>query len=87
MASTTNPREFIQRRGRLLRRHVGKERARIFDLVVAPSAPAQGGVRANELVRKIFFREMKRVEEFARDAIDSTRANTKIVAQVMKLGG
>ena len=36
MASTTNPREFIQRRGRVLRRAPGKSFATIYDLVTVP---------------------------------------------------
>lgn len=35
-SSTGNPRQFIQRRGRLLRKHPDKNYARIFDMVVGP---------------------------------------------------
>lgn len=35
-ASTGNPRQFIQRRGRILRKHPDKHIAIIHDLVVAP---------------------------------------------------
>ena len=34
LASSTNPRQFVQRRGRLLRLYEGKTRAEIFDLFV-----------------------------------------------------
>ena len=37
LASTSNPREFIQRRGRILRKSPGKEHAVIHDLVALPS--------------------------------------------------
>jgi superfamily II DNA or RNA helicase len=86
MASTTNPREFIQRRGRLLRRAEGKDRARIFDLVVAPSASSGFDSIEETAARKIFYKEMERVEEFAKDAIDSTQANAKVVQQVLRMG-
>lgn len=33
LASTTNPKEYIQRRGRVLRRYPGKESAVIYDLL------------------------------------------------------
>lgn len=36
-SSTGNPRQFIQRRGRVLRKHPDKEFAKIFDLVVIPT--------------------------------------------------
>ncbi len=35
-SSTGNPRQFIQRRGRILRQHIDKEHAVIHDLVVIP---------------------------------------------------
>ncbi len=36
LSSTANPREFIQRRGRVLRRSVGKSMANIFDFIMIP---------------------------------------------------
>lgn len=35
-SSTGNPRQFIQRRGRLLRRHLDKTFAQIYDMIVVP---------------------------------------------------
>lgn len=36
LSSSGNPRQFIQRRGRVLRPHPAKERATIFDMIVLP---------------------------------------------------
>ncbi|WP_125570267.1 DEAD/DEAH box helicase family protein [Lacticaseibacillus songhuajiangensis] len=36
LASTSNPREFVQRRGRILRRAVGKQKAEVHDYIVMP---------------------------------------------------
>ena len=36
LASSQNPRQFIQRRGRVLRTQEGKERGYIWDLIVKP---------------------------------------------------
>jgi hypothetical protein len=36
LASSTNPKEFIQRRGRVLRNYEGKTEARIYDIIVLP---------------------------------------------------
>lgn len=36
ISSTSNPREFIQRRGRVLRRSPGKDKAYIYDFIVTP---------------------------------------------------
>ena len=37
LASSQNPREFIQRRGRILRRYTGKHYAHLFDAIVVPN--------------------------------------------------
>ncbi|WP_144875833.1 DEAD/DEAH box helicase family protein, partial [Hyella patelloides] len=36
LASTNNPRQFIQRRGRILRPYPGKKQATLFDMIVIP---------------------------------------------------
>jgi ERCC4-related helicase len=59
LSSTTNPREFIQRRGRLLRQYTGKPYSRIFDAFALPSNdPGESGfilsgiLRARELAEE-----------------------------------
>lgn len=37
MSSSNNPREYVQRRGRVLRRFEGKEKATIYDMAVIPT--------------------------------------------------
>ncbi|MFI9393701.1 DEAD/DEAH box helicase family protein [Streptomyces bauhiniae] len=64
LASSSNPRQFIQRRGRVLRRAPGKELADIVDFVVVP--PAGGDAMQHETERRLLRRELARVEEFAR---------------------
>ncbi|MGW2407213.1 DEAD/DEAH box helicase family protein [Streptomyces sp. NPDC001739] len=63
LASSSNPRQFIQRRGRVLRRAPGKERADIVDFVVVPPEDAVGVRRETE--RRLVRRELARVTEFA----------------------
>jgi DNA phosphorothioation system restriction enzyme len=68
-ASSTNPRQFIQRRGRLLRRAPDKTRAVIYDFIVRP--PDFGGesdANAFNVERRLFGRELERVLEFCRSA-------------------
>ena len=36
LASSGNPRQFVQRRGRILRPYPGKQRATLFDMIVMP---------------------------------------------------
>lgn len=69
LASSTNPRQFIQRRGRLLRRAPGKARAVIYDFIVRP--PDFGGdadAGSFSLERRMFRRELERILEFCRTA-------------------
>lgn len=67
LSSTGNPRQFIQRRGRLLRKHRDKKFAKIFDFVVVPPE----NVFVSSAVRKIVSDELKRVKEFGLLAINS----------------
>jgi superfamily II DNA or RNA helicase len=53
LASSTNPREYIQRRGRVLRRAPGKYGARIFDVIVTRRAGEP--VTPTEVVRAMEF--------------------------------
>ena len=69
LASSTNPRQFIQRRGRLLRRAPGKTRAVIYDFIVRPPDFGGGGdCDAFNLERRMFRRELERILEFCRTA-------------------
>jgi superfamily II DNA or RNA helicase len=52
LSSTTNPREFIQRRGRMLRKSPGKDIAHIFDAFALPNETAENtGFLLSELLR------------------------------------
>ena len=62
LASSRNPRQFIQRRGRILRRAPGKEKAVIHDFLV--TVP-QSAVSDFDHERSLFGAEIKRVAEFA----------------------
>lgn len=75
LASSTNPRQFIQRRGRVLRRSEGKDRADIFDFVVVPPTDDLDlGSPDFRVLRSLVAREMARVVEFARLAINGPQA-------------
>jgi len=69
LASSTNPRQFIQRRGRLLRKAPGKTRAHIWDFIIRP--PDLGGQTDDDtfnVERRLFQRELRRIIEFCRTA-------------------
>lgn len=62
-ASTGNPRQFIQRRGRILRKHKDKRFAVIHDLVVAPFVETSSD--SFRMERSLLATELKRVRDFA----------------------
>lgn len=71
LASSTNPRQFVQRRGRLLRRsdETGKRRAIIYDFIVEP--PDFDGTLSDDafnMERRFFQRELGRILEFCKTA-------------------
>lgn len=73
LASTTNPKEYIQRRGRVLRLAEGKEYAEIYDFVTLPydtesvTSLTETQVKRNSTLVK---NELRRVEEFSRIAVN-----------------
>jgi superfamily II DNA or RNA helicase len=77
LASTTNPKEYIQRRGRVLRLAEGKEYAEIYDFITlprplddVPSLTMKQMVRELSLVKN----ELCRAEEFSRIAMNMVEA-------------
>ena len=62
-ASTGNPRQFIQRRGRILRLHKDKHMAVIHDLVVVPEISSAS--ESYTMERSLLATELKRVKDFA----------------------
>ena len=66
MASTRNPREFIQRRGRLLRRSPNKDYAEIYDMITLPRELSCVSRLDFERDRNIIIGEMARINEFGK---------------------
>ena len=81
LASTTNPKEYIQRRGRVLRKAPNKPYAVIYDFVTLPrpldsvsSLTAEQAQRDLTLVKN----ELARIKEFGRLSQNSMDANNLI---------
>jgi superfamily II DNA or RNA helicase len=72
MASTGNPRQFVQRRGRVLRRHESKDRAHIYDLIVVPPRSHFDDLLDSE--QSLLLKQLERHEEFARTAENDEEA-------------
>ena len=62
-SSTGNPRQFIQRRGRVLRRHPDKKMAELHDLVVVPKVDPHSDCYRME--QSLLRGELERVSNFA----------------------
>ncbi len=87
MCSSGNPKEHIQRRGRVLRRSPGKEKAHIYDITAVPTVIDGRYAHTNT---KILESQLKRLEEFAKDAMnrsDAERTIFKIRRRYSAYGG
>jgi len=84
MSNTGNPMQFIQRRGRVLRTFEGKERATIFDFIVVPTTNPDATLVQSE--KGILQKEIRRLEEFAENAIKQAEARNKIADLRLQYG-
>lgn len=81
LASTTNPKEYIQRRGRVLRKAKNKPYAEIYDFVTLPrELDAVSGLTMEQAQRDLSLvkNELARVKEFGRLSMNSMEANDLI---------
>ncbi len=78
LASTNNPKEYIQRRGRVLRLAEGKDYAEIYDFITLPRKLDEvTGITEEQMIRELTLvkNELCRAEEFARIALNSVTAS------------
>ena len=81
LASSTNPKEYIQRRGRVLRKAPGKEYAEIYDFVTLPRPLDEvTGLTEEQMKRDLSLvkNELVRVQEFGRLSMNSMTATQLI---------
>ena len=82
LASSRNPKEFIQRRGRLLRKSDNKEKAVIYDFVTLPRQLEDILPMNFESDRSIIIGELFRMQEFA-GLSDNPYEAEKIMTDIM----
>lgn len=73
LASTTNSKEYIQRRGRVLRLYPGKEAAYIYDFITLPRELTTVENTSSELAkseRALVVKEIRRMREFCHIALN-----------------
>lgn len=81
LASTTNPKEYIQRRGRVLRKADNKPYAEIYDFVTLPrELDAVSGLTIEQAQRDLSLvkNELARIKEFGRLSMNSMESNDLI---------
>ena len=81
LASTTNPKEYIQRRGRVLRKAENKLYAEIYDFVTLPrELDSVSGLTTEQAQRDLSLvkNELARIKEFGRLSMNSMEANELI---------
>ena len=90
LASTTNPKEYIQRRGRVLRTFTDpetkkvKEYAEIFDFITLPRPLNNIAYLSEDQIKKdlpLIKRELKRAEDFANLSLNMPNAK-KIIDEI-----
>ncbi len=86
LASSTNPKEYIQRRGRVLRKYDGKEYAEIYDFITLPrrlddSSYIPDDVRSME--KGLVAREFIRLQDFAKLSKNPSDSN-KLMDEIRK---
>lgn len=78
LASSTNPKEYIQRRGRVLRKYPGKEYAIIYDFITLPTELSHVKFLSNEEKKidiSLIEKEFTRLSDFKKTASNSNESN------------
>lgn len=82
LCSSGNPKEYIQRRGRVLRRHPGKDKAIIYDFTAIPK---HSGPRWDaNIEKKIIENQLSRIKEFSCNALNQSEILRAIFQLQMK---
>lgn len=76
LSSNDDYREFVQRRGRILRKYANKDHANIYDVVVLPSHDMQGWAKI----------ELRRFHEYARLALNWGDLELELQSQLAMYG-
>lgn len=81
LSSSTNPRQFIQRRGRVLRRSpsTGKTRAEIFDFFMVPG-PTETDGSVSKAMAGVVRKQLDRVLEFSTLALNGPAARKELLS-------
>lgn len=81
MSSSSNPREYIQRVGRIIRQSDDKEVAIMHDIIIKPSYDRIQDKNLRIIESNIFDKELRRVEDMSKNAIN----NAEVLNEVYKV--
>lgn len=82
LASSTNPKEYVQRRGRVLRKYPGKDYAEIYDFITLPTDISDACMGPNAAIDKNLVRkELDRVIDFANLSKNPSDSN-EIISEI-----
>jgi len=84
VSSASSERQYIQRRGRILRGAMQGKIAELYDIVVIPYSQ-ESSIMTNTAER-IIDNELKRVEAMSQDALNSPEAKITVNEELRKLG-
>jgi superfamily II DNA or RNA helicase len=86
MASSTNPKEYVQRRGRVLRTYKGKDFAKIYDFIALPIPIDSLSSYPTEIVnsvKSLAIREIVRMKDFASISENPSDADS-LIAKIVE---
>lgn len=78
MASSTNPREYVQRIGRVIRQAPGKVNANIWDITIRPSSSKLSDSDLIEFDKMVCDKEKKRIYDISENASNNVEALKKL---------
>lgn len=82
LASSTNPKEYVQRRGRVLRKYPGKDYAEIYDFITLPTDLSDACMGPNAAIDKNLVRkELDRMIDFANLSKNPSDSN-EIISEI-----
>ena len=86
LASSTNPKEYVQRRGRVLRTYKGKDFATIYDFITLPIPLNDMSAYSSEIVnsvKSLAVREIVRMKDFASISENPSEADS-LIAEIVQ---
>lgn len=84
VSSASSERQYIQRRGRILRGAIQGKIAVLYDIVVLPKSQ-ESSIMMNT-AESIIDKELKRVEEISKDALNAPEVKNMVIEELKKIG-